>query len=140
MKKTIETDQFTCIKYMGIFREITYEISEHNFNEHSSSTPSIWCTYIILSEEKHEDLKGRLNDAPWNYGQTYYRKEQQQFVDLTEDSPLKDKWEKPYYKIGDDFSHLWDMQRYSLYSKEYMETHIKEIIDFLLGEGSCEKE
>jgi len=131
-------DTNTSIKYRGRHREIGYEISESNFTAESDGMlcQTSWCTYIFLSEEDHEKYKNRINDAPWNGGQTYYRRYTEEHIDCSPE--LKAKWYKPYYKIGDDFQHFWDNEMYECYNKEYMERHIKAVIDFILNEQPSE--
>lgn len=134
MKIIIDADYYTAITYKGTHKGISYNISNHGFNDRTDfySQRSHWCTYIILNEELHEKYKSKINDAPWNGGQTYYRKHAEEFLDVPPD--LKKKWDDHYYKIGDDFSHLRDMERQDWYDKSFMESHIKRVIDFLVGD------
>ena len=130
-------DSSTSIKYRGRHKDVGYEISESNFKAESDGMmcQTSWCTYIFLTEEMHEKFKSRINDAPWNCGQTFYRRYMEEHIGCSPE--LKEKWDRPYYKIGDDFQHLWDNERYEFYNKAYMERHIKGVIDFLLDEESA---
>jgi hypothetical protein len=130
--KTMPVDYNTCVKYRGQHREVHWEISCHAFRAEPSSMwdfPCGWATYVVLSPEQHEKFLPRLESAPWNGGQTYYRKEWQEHIGISPE--LKERWDRPYFKMGDDFMHLWDHERIDLYDREYMERHIKRVIDFL---------
>ena len=130
--KSMPVDSNTCVMYRGRHREISFEISAHSFKDdlNWSSLPSVsWATYILLSEAQHELFTARIEDAPWNGGQTYYRKITEEHIDVSPE--LAEKWNRHYYKIGDDFMHFWDMERFDLYSREYLERHIKKVIDYL---------
>lgn len=137
MKVTIDVNNKTSVTWRGSHRDVRYEIFQHGFVPDeiratlSEIYPSIWCTYVVLTEEQHEKFKDRINDAPWNGGQTYYRKHSVEYIDVSPE--LKRKWDGHYYKIGDDFAHLWDMDQNELFSKSFMENHIKCVIDFLLS-------
>lgn len=91
-----------------------------------------WATYVLLTPEQHERYKDRLNDAPWNCGQTYYRKHSEENLDASPE--LKAKWDGHWFRMGDDFQHLWDDGRHDLYTIDYMKRHIAEVIDFLVEE------
>lgn len=95
-----------------------------------------WCTYVLLSPEQHEKLKPILNDAPWNGGQTYYRKHSMEFMDASPD--LKAKWDGHWFRMGDDFQHSWDDGRHDYYDLAYMRNHIEQVIDFLAEGGAGE--
>jgi len=123
--------------YTGKHKGICFEISNfesldnHRFNQS-------WCSYILLTEELHEKYKQKINDLPWNGGQTYYRKKRDEMV-FDYAVPLDENGEQPqwtrshtYYKIGDDFQHLWDIDREQ--SLESIERHIKEVIESMLNE------
>lgn len=136
MKRTLDVNYHCSIQWKGTHQGVHYMISEHAFRDEPSPflLPSIWCTYVLLSEEQHAEVKPRIDDAPWNGGQTYYRKMIDEPMDCI-DSDLKARLSKPYYKIGDDFSHIWDDEHYAGYSLPYMEWHIKKVIDFLIGKS-----
>jgi len=89
-----------------------------------------WATYILLSEVQHEEFKAKLNDAPWNCGQTYYRKHSEEFLDFDLPLNLKAKWDGGWYRMGDDFQHLSDDGKYDMYDLRYMKQHIENVIDF----------
>jgi hypothetical protein len=91
-----------------------------------------WCTYVLLTPEQHKKYNLKLNDAPWNCGQTYYRKHSVEHIDVHPE--LKAKWDGHWYKMGDDFQHLWDDGRHDLYSLRYMHDHIKGVINYIVGE------
>jgi hypothetical protein len=114
-------------------RDISYEVSAHRFNDKPGlyDFKVSWATYVILTEEMHEKFKVRINDAPWNGGQTYYRKVTEEHVGVSPE--LAAQWNKPYYKIGDDFTHLWDMERggWGERDRPHFEHHIKRVIDYL---------
>jgi len=87
-----------------------------------------WATYVLLTEAQHEEFKAKLNDAPWNCGQTYYRKLLEEHIDMSPD--LKAKWDGGWYRMGDDFQHLYDDGKYGMYDLRYMKQHIENVIDF----------
>ncbi len=136
----LAVDHDTVITFRGKHKNIAFSIVEHAFRSEeelgclrpSSLTPSAWATYVILSEAQHAVYAGRIESAPWNGGQTYYRKVTEEHIGVSHD--LAEKWNKPYYKIGDDFQHLWDNERYDRYTRSYMERHIQKVIDYLLSE------
>jgi len=136
----IKFDRDTAVKFRGRHKEVGWEVVCHNFRSEDNRSyydfPCMWATYVFLTEEMHAKLKERINSAPWNGGQTYYRKVTEEHIDVSPE--LAEKWNLPYYKIGDDFSHLWDMddRRFEMYDREYMERHIKRVIDHLLSEDT----
>lgn len=139
---TVVVDQDASVKYRGRHRDISWEVQAHNFKTEPRSSldlPAMWTTYVVLSEEMHDKLKSRINGAPWNGGQTYYRKITEEHVDAS--AELKKEWGKPHYRVGDDFSHLWDYEnfRYQMYDRRYMEQHIKNVINYLI-DGDAETE
>ena len=135
MKIEIEADYDTSVKYKGQHREIHYIISAHAFRDNTKTgfydMPMTWCTYILLDEGMHEKFKSKIDKAPWNGGQTFYRKITEEHIDCSPE--LKAKWDQPHYKIGDDFANLWDVEnrRFEMYNREYMERHIKRVINYL---------
>lgn len=133
-KRTIEVNYETVISCRGKHRDIGYLISEHGFKAEKPDwgVQSTWCTYIYLTTDLHDKYKDKILDAPWNGQQTYYRLEQQTHIGVY--GELGEKWNKPFYKIGDDFAHSWDDERYEFYNLEYMRKHIIAVIDFILGE------
>jgi hypothetical protein len=92
----------------------------------------MWATYIHLNEEMYEKFKPHLDDAPWNGGITYNQRHTHEHLDCPPE--LKAKWNKPFYKIGDDFSHLWDSERggWNADDKPAMKAHIIRVIDYLV--------
>lgn len=132
---TMKVDNKTLVKYQGRHRDIRYEISAHNFKtefDRMFEMPCMWATYILLKEKTYEEVKARLHGAPWNGGITYFRKITEEHIDAPED--LRAKWDGSYYRIGDDYSHLWDYEHYrwQLYDREYLERNIKAVIDYLI--------
>lgn len=134
--RTVEVDQHTAVYYRGIHRDVYFKIVVHNFKPKDHDTfydfPEMWATYVLLSEEYYEKFGNRVDNAPWNGGITYRKRILEEHMDCSEE--MKEKWNKPYYKIGDDFSHLWDHENraYELYDRKYMENHIKRVIDYLI--------
>lgn len=128
----VELDENSAVIFKGKHRDVFWEVRGHNFKDELKSSydfKAMWATYVYLTEEMHEKFKSRINDAPWNGGQTYYRKETHEHVGA---DPSWD-WAKPssIYKIGDDFSHLWDESHKGDLSRSYLERHIKAVIDYL---------
>lgn len=137
----IDLDKNSVIAYRGMHNDVAYEIKGFNFNDERHSPfdmKAMWSTYIILTEEMHEKVKYRINGAPWNGGQTFYHKITEEHVDAP--AEFKEKWSKPYYKIGDDFSHLWDMDRQDLFYRAFFERHIKAVIEYLFPNPKHTKE
>lgn len=143
-KLQIEVDPKTVISWRGSHREIGYEICQHHFFIKESLPPeigdmglpeSIWNTYIHIREDIHEKVKHLINDAPFNGGQTFYRKITEEYIGSNTDFIEKMGWNKPHYKIGDDFNHLWDKDDYHQYNLEFMRRHIINVIDFLLDQS-----
>lgn len=130
MKLTIEADFNTCIQTKLQHRGINCLIHNANFNDTPSQydTAQSWCTYVFLTIDQFEKVKSCINDAPWNCGKTYFKKITEEHIDCPPE--LKEKWNRPYYKIGDDFQHLWDMDRQDMYDLDYMKRHIKRVADF----------
>jgi hypothetical protein len=137
-----EVDKNCAVKITGAHNGIRYEVSAHNFNPEpdSYSFRTMWATYVFLSPEQYELLKNKLDDAPWNGGITLRQKITHEHLDCPED--MKAKWNKPFYKIGDDFSHLWDHERggWDESDRRYMEGHIKSVIEFLVPTPGESKE
>ena len=138
---TMEVDERTLVKYRGRHREIAYEISAHRFKKELDRQwdfPCMWATYILLTEEMQEKYKHRIDRAPWNGGVTYERRITEEHISAPAD--LREKWDKPFYRIGDDFSHFWDHENrmFECYDREYLERHIKRVIDFILDGGAEE--
>lgn len=131
MKITIEADYNTMIQRRGVHNGVIWLIQQHSFRYGNDLylTPSAWCTYIILTDEMHEEMRSKIEEAPWNGGQTFYKKITEEHINVS--SELAEKWNKPYWKIGDDFQHIWDNERYDMYDFSYMESHIKGVINFL---------
>lgn len=127
-----------CISYWGEYRDVVYEIKRRGFNPDWQVSgyryAEIWNTYVLISEEMHDKFKDRINSAPWNYGQTYYRKITEDHVDVSPE--LREKWSKPYYKIGDDYQHVYDRREFGAYSVEEMRQSIFKVIDYLIDGDS----
>lgn len=134
--RKIEVDQNTAVTFKGRHREIPWLVTVHSFKETADfyDHKEMWATYILLSEENHEKYKDRINSLPWHWGQTYYRKHTEEHVNAPTD--FAEKWNRPYYKIGDDFCHLYDNE--CRYTREDMERHIKRVIDAML-DGTTEE-
>jgi hypothetical protein len=49
-------------------------------------------------------------------------------------SELKTGFDNSFFKIGDDFMHLSDINRWGLDEWESMTAHIKRVIDYLVGD------
>lgn len=92
-----------------------------------------WCTYVLLSPEQHEKYKDKLHDAPWNCGQTYYRKHSTEYIDAPPE--FKAKWDGHWFRMGDDFQHIWDDGKHDMYNLSYMRRHIEEVIEYIVGEA-----
>lgn len=90
-----------------------------------------WCTYVLLTPEQHEKYKHVLEGAPWNCGQTYYRKHAVEHIGISPD--LKAKWDGHWFRMGDDFQHYWDDGKHDLYDLNYMREHVQEVIDYIVG-------
>lgn len=123
------------VQWKGTHRGIQYLIS-CGVREPSPylNYDKAWATYVLLTPDQHDQYKPKLNDAPWNGGQTYYRRHSEEHLDI---SPyLKAKWDGHWFRMGDDFQHSWDDGRHDYYTLEYMQGHIKEVIDFIVGEES----
>ena len=102
----------TSVTEKGTHRGIHYSVSAHNFRDEKRSSydfSKMWATYLYLTEAQYVELKDRLDDAPWNGGITLRQKITTDYLDAPDH--LAAKWNKPIYKIGDDFSHLWDHER-----------------------------
>lgn len=138
--KSVEVDYDTTVFFRGMHRDVAWEVCQRCFKKEEdigSFDFAVACaTYVILTPELHEKFKSRINDAPWNCGQTYYRKITEDHINAPAD--LAEKWRRPYYKIGDDFMHLYDHERQDLFYRGYLEKHIKNVIDFLI-DGSVEE-
>lgn len=144
MKNILKSEHWNGV-YNGIFFEI---IKRDNYGDEiwnklnesgprSFSLPRFtWNTYVYMSENNFEKLKDKVNNAPWNGGQTYFKKIQEIYVSPPYGNDIKPDWilrsEKPFYKIGDDFMHSWDMDQQDRYDYDYMLHHIKGVIDFLI--------
>lgn len=124
----------SCVKWAGIHKGITYNIS-CMIREPSPylDYDKAWATYVILNPEQHEKYMAIINDAPWNGGQTYYRKHTDEYLGISQD--LKLKRDGHYFKIGDDFQHIWDYGMHAVYDLDYMRRHIIEVIDYLEAIG-----
>ena len=130
----MEVDNQTLVKYRGRHRDIAFEVSAHNFkpdHDRINEFPCMWATYILLTPEQFADWKDKLPSAPWNGGITYERRITEEHYTAPDD--IRAKWDKPFYRIGDDFTHLWDIENgmYQCYDRAYMERHIKRVIDWL---------
>lgn len=131
-----EVDQDCAVKILGIHEGIRYEVSAHNFKDIQNPYDFrvMWATYLLLNQEQYELYKDRLDALPWNGGITYRRKIVEEHLDAPPE--IAEKWNQPYYKIGDDFSHLWDHDyRHNERDRPRFERHIKQVIDALLGKG-----
>jgi hypothetical protein len=128
-----EVDRNCAVKITGTYNGIRYEVCAHNFNPEPDSYQfrTMWATYVLLTVEQFEQFKNKIEDAPSNGGITLRQKITHEHLDCPPE--LRKKWNKPFYKIGDDFSHLWDHERggWDEHDRVYMEGHIKEVIDFL---------
>lgn len=126
----IAVDQNTSVQFTGKHGNIKWQVAAHNFNI-NNDFPVMWCTYVFLSEEQYTAFKDRLEQAPWNGGITYNRKITEESLDAPPDS----KWRfATWHKVGDDFSHSWDEDRFwDENCRPYMENHIKRVIDYLEG-------
>ena len=134
----IEVDENSSVTFKGIYKSIRYQVTAHNFKDERKSQfdfEAMWATYLMLSEEQYAELKDRLDHAPWNGGITFNQRHTHEHLDCP--AELKAKWDKPFYKIGDDFSHLWDSERggWGIDARYSMECHIKRVIDFLVGDS-----
>lgn len=130
----IEVGPDSSVTYSGRHEGIGWLVTAHNFKDEPRSQfdfRCMWATYIILTEAQYEEVKHRLNDAPWNGGITYNQRHTHEHLDCP--AELKAKWDKPFYKIGDDFSHLWDAEQggWDERDRPHMENHIKRVIDYL---------
>lgn len=135
---TIDINDSACIRYTGRYKSIGYEIRQHKFNfdiDRSYWQPCVWCTYIVIDNEKHDKYKHRILDAPWNGGITF-NEYSESVNSYSNDSPRDGKIFDKYFTIGDDFAHIWDTehQRYRMYNYSYMLHHIKNVIDYIVGD------
>ena len=109
---------------------------------------STWNTYFYLNSKRHKNIVEKLwttkkkvydwgtilipNDIferlSWNGGQTFY----EQKINYADKVKM--------IKIGDDFNHSWDKEREHMYNENYMEQHIKEIIDEFIERTTFIKE
>jgi hypothetical protein len=130
--KKLELSYNSSVRWVGTHRDIRWEVSCHGFQEPEGSWTmrETWCTYVMLSEADHEKFKAKFDRAPWNGGTTYYRRCREEHMDAITPE-LAEKWNKPWYKIGDDFAHIWDLERADMYDLEYMTRHIQRVIDYL---------
>lgn len=138
MRKAIKWVEFDLELGIGM------EICQHSFIENPCfyHQPHSWCTYLLISDKvrysrgEGDDLvlcppyaearpdvdflwanRDALDDLEgWNGGPTF-----KEF--------LIDDIGQRRIKIGDDFSHLWDVEnrRFEMYDLEYMERHIKRV-------------
>lgn len=127
----IEVDQNTSVQFSGKHGNIKWQVSAFNFKQEQDyrDFKVMWCTYILLSEEQYAAFKDKLDSAPWNGGITYNRKITEESLDAPPDS----KWRvSSWHKIGDDFSHSWDLSKcWDENCRTYMESHVKRVIDYL---------
>ena len=122
------------IVHRGVHKTISYEIKNRGFIPEELRgmaflQPSTWCTYIILSDVEHERYKKILQSAPWNGEITCY-----EHYLFSACYSYEEPGEPIYheYRVGDDFNHHWDLERYKEFNLEYMRNHIKSVIDYII--------
>lgn len=134
-------DENKCEQWVSRQEGFTAQVQRHSIKKERSPyvSPCSWNTYLLFADIGRWCKNGQscglwiqkcplvdlilsdqgmhiLNNLPWNGGYTLFEKR------IEPDNGAR------MIKVGDDYEHLWDMERWDSYDLNYMTNNLNDIV------------